>query len=246
MAQASSLILTLKQQLKVRGKTYADVAKHLALSEASVKRMFAEENFTVVRLEDICQMLGLEFSELVLLMTNKRNTVVKLTYEQEQHIVSDSLLLLLTVCVTNGYSYEDITDHYQLDPEECQSKLNLLHRLNIIDLLPGNRIKLRISANFSWLPNGPIQHFFQKSVEKEFFNVNFDNSTEKLIVLNGFLTETGNGNIQKKMQQLANDFHQLCQQEKSQPLAQRQGTSLVVAVRQWQYTLFDRYRKPKG
>ena len=46
MPQVSPLISTLKKQLKAHGKTYADVAELLQLSEASVKRLFAEQNFT--------------------------------------------------------------------------------------------------------------------------------------------------------------------------------------------------------
>ena len=47
MAQVSALIATLKRQLKAHGKTYADLALALNLSEASIKRMFWEENFTL-------------------------------------------------------------------------------------------------------------------------------------------------------------------------------------------------------
>ncbi len=46
MSQADSLIETLKRQLRAQGKTYADVAEWLALSEASVKRLFAEKHFS--------------------------------------------------------------------------------------------------------------------------------------------------------------------------------------------------------
>ena len=47
MAQAGPLIETLKRELKAQGKTYVDVANVLDLSEASVKRLFADKNFTL-------------------------------------------------------------------------------------------------------------------------------------------------------------------------------------------------------
>ena len=40
MAQTRSLVAALKQVLKGRGLTYADVARGLGMSEASVKRVF--------------------------------------------------------------------------------------------------------------------------------------------------------------------------------------------------------------
>lgn len=50
MSQTHALIQALKKQLRAQGKTYADVADLLELSEASVKRLFATESFTLQRL----------------------------------------------------------------------------------------------------------------------------------------------------------------------------------------------------
>ena len=50
----SPLISTLKRVLKTRGVTYADLAERIALSEASVKRLFSQGTFTLERLEQVC------------------------------------------------------------------------------------------------------------------------------------------------------------------------------------------------
>lgn len=243
MAQTDSLIKTLKKQLKARGKTYADVAMALALSEASVKRLFAEQNFTLLRLEKICQLLGMDFSELVQVMVNERNAVTQLSHEQEHTVVSDMVLLMVTICVLNGYTFTDILDQYALDEHQLIQKLAMLDRLKLIDLLPGNRIKLRIAPNFSWLPNGPIQQFFLSRIEQDFFNSRFDKEEECLLVINGLLSDAGNADLQKKMRRLANEFSERCEEDKSIPLERRFGTTLVVAMRQWQYRLFDQFQK---
>jgi len=65
MAQTSQLIDTLKKLLKRQGKTYADVAERLELSEASVKRLFSEKNVSLTRLDSICSLLDIEISDLV-------------------------------------------------------------------------------------------------------------------------------------------------------------------------------------
>ena len=51
MAQTALIIDTLKRALKLHGKTYADVAEYLQLSEASIKRMFAQHRFSLQRLD---------------------------------------------------------------------------------------------------------------------------------------------------------------------------------------------------
>jgi DNA-binding Xre family transcriptional regulator len=243
MLQTKLLIKALKQQLKAQGKTYADVARQLELSEASVKRLFAEQNFTLQRLEKVCQLLDLELVELVQLMANNRLAISQLSWQQEQSIVSDPLLLLLTVCFINGYSYEDIFAQYQLDSHECMQKLAILDRLKIIDLLPGNRVKLLLSADFSWIANGPIQKMFQQRIEKDFFNSSFEKGTESLIVLNGLLSDSGNAEFQQRMRHLASEFTERCRQDRSLTLESRFGTTIVMALRQWQYSLFEQYKK---
>lgn len=243
MAQTSSLIKTLKKQLKAHGKTYADVAKLLALSEASVKRLFAEENFTLQRLEIICDFLGMELVDLVNAMVSAQESVSELTWEQEEIIVSDLLLLMITVCITNGYSYQELLAQYNIDQHQCIQKLAILDRLKIIDLLPQNRIKLRISPDFSWIKRGPIQQFFQQKIEKDFFNSQFDKDTESLIVLNGLISDRGNVEFQKRMRRLARDFSELCAEDKTLTIDQRHGTTMVIAMRQWQYSLFKSYQK---
>lgn len=51
MPQAQKLVSTLKRTLKAHGKTYSQVAAHLGLSEASIKRLFSRGNFSLQRLE---------------------------------------------------------------------------------------------------------------------------------------------------------------------------------------------------
>ncbi|WP_420553891.1 helix-turn-helix domain-containing protein [Neptuniibacter marinus] len=243
MAQAGPLIDTLKRELKAQGKTYVDVAKVLELSEASVKRLFADKNFTLERLEHICDMLNIELSELVQRMSKAQHQLIQLTRDQEKEIANDLTLLLITVSVISGMSYDDIIYTYNIPETTCIQKLAQLDRLKIIDLLPNNRVKLLVAPNFHWLPNGPIQQFFQEKVEQDFFSSRFDKANEKLIVTNAILTDSSNARLQKKMERLAAEFNELMQEDHAAPSQQKNGTTMVLAIRQWQYSLFKKMSK---
>lgn len=243
MAQIHALVKTLKKQLKANGKTYADVASCLQLSEASVKRLFAEENFTLQRLELVCDMLEMELSDLIAKMTQEQQRISQLSEAQEKEIASDILLLLIAVCVVNGFTFQDILQRYAISEPECIQKLAQLDRLKIIELMPGNRIKLRIAANFNWLPNGPIQKFFHDKVQQDFFNCRFDKEQEKLMVLNGLLSNASNAEFQRKLLRLAKEFDHICVDDAALPMGQRNGTTVVLAMRQWQYSLFEDLRR---
>jgi transcriptional regulator with XRE-family HTH domain len=64
MSETSQLVAALKQLLKAKGVTYRDIGRALKLSEASVKRIFAAESFSLERLEEICRSLDLTIYEL--------------------------------------------------------------------------------------------------------------------------------------------------------------------------------------
>jgi len=243
MAQIPSLIDTLKKQLKANGATYADVAVALEVSEASVKRLFAEHSFSLQRLEAICQFIGLQLSELILLMEKEQPQLHQLTEQQEKEIIADPLLLLISISIVNGHTFDDLCAHIDMSKTECITKLAHLDRIKIIDLLPNNRIKLLISPNFKWRANGPIQQFFQQHIEKDFFQSTFNSDQEKLLVLNGELSERANQEFQKKMSKLAKEFNALMQEDSTLPIEQRHNTTVVLASRSWEFKLFDQFRK---
>lgn len=238
MSQTNSLLLALKKQLRAQGKTYADVAQLLDLSEASVKRLFASQSFTLQRLEQLCDWLQIEFSELMQ-QAQQQPQLTQLTLQQEQDIAADQLLLLVAVSVINGFSFQDLLSHYALTESECIRKLAALDRLKIIDLLPGNRIRLRLATHFSWLPDGPIQRFFLQRVQQDFFQSRFDKETEKLLVLNGLLCNSSNRELQQLMARWAREFSELTRGDRSLNMEEKHGTTLVLAVRQWRHALFD-------
>lgn len=243
MAQSIHLINTLKKALKGHGLTYADIAKKIDMSEASIKRMFSEKNFSLKRLEELCQCMDLEISDLLTLMKEDEQNISQLSDAQEKEIVNDLTLLLVTVCVLNRWSLKDIMSHYKISETEGIQYLAKLDRLKIIELLPKNKIKLLVASNFTWIENGPIQQFFQSKVEKEFFSTRFNKTNERLFVINGMLAENSNAVFQKKMEKLVKEFNDLNDSDAGLPINDRQGTTVVMALRQWEYGLFEHMRK---
>lgn len=243
MTQIDLLIKALKAMLKKHGKTYADVAKNIGLSEASVKRIFANQNLSLQRLEQICQILEIEITDLLREIQLMTHRVSQLTHQQESEIVADLKLLLVTTCVINNWSIAEILEHYLISEIECTQKLLQLDRLKLIELLPKNRYKLLVETNFSWLPNGPIQKFFKKHLQHDFFASNFDKNNELFTFQFGMLTDKSNAEFQKSLSKLAEEFLQKCNEDISEPLHQRTGSALVLALRPWFPTIFNELRK---
>lgn len=238
MAQTAALIDTLKQALKKSRFTYSDVAAELEMSEANVKRLFATQRFTLQRLEQICQLIQLELSDLFILYEESRHKITGLNLQQEQELVSNTKLLLVAVSVRNHLSFEDITTHYQISDTECIQHLAKLDRLKIIDLLPGNRIKLLVDEHFSWIPDGPIEQFFQQQIQNQFLKSRFRQELELRQFQFGLLSETSIQLMKNKLKALTIEFNELHRRDLNLPLTKRHSLGLLVAIRPWELEVF--------
>ena len=238
MAQTEALIETLKQALKQHRLTYADVAYKLEMSEANIKRMFATKRFSLDRLEDICNLMQLELSDLFQLYEESRQRITQLTLEQEKELMSDASLLLVAVSVRNRLSFADIIHNYDIETTECIRHLAKLDKLKIIDLLPNNRIKLRIDENFRWLSNGPIEKFFEKQVQAQFLKSGFKGELEQRLFLFGLLGDSSTQILHNKLKSLAQEFAELHRQDSNLPLDKRHNIGFMMALRPWDLDVF--------
>lgn len=243
MVQSHAVVTTLKRALKSNGLTYADVAAGLKMSEANVKRMFALERFTLERLEEVCRLMQMELSDLFQLYEAGRQRITQLTKEQEKELVADTRLLLVAVCVRNNLEFDEIVSNYQISETECIRYLAKLDRLKVIDLLPHNKFKLRIDENFHWLPNGPIEQFYEKEIQGQFLKANFNHAGDRRLFLSGLLSERSQEIILNRLQVLAKEFTELHRQDRGLPLAKRKNIGFLLALREWDFSVFQPYTR---
>lgn len=243
MAQSFALITALKSSLKEHNKTYTDLAAGIGLSEASIKRLFSEQSFSLKRLDEICDWLGIEISDLVRKAEANTEYISELTQEQEIELANDAKLLMVAILVTNHWTFDDILKHFTLEIPELIGLLTKLDKLKMIELLPSNRVKRLTAKNFSWRKDGPVQQFFYKNVQTEFFKSTFDQADEYLRFMVGMLSVDSQQRFTKAMDKLSREFEDLCQEDAKLKLDDRKGVSFVLATRPWDLPIFDTYRK---
>lgn len=241
MGQIPAFVDALKRTLKMRGVTYRDVAKALSISEASVKRLFAERSFSLERLERVLELAQTSLVELVQQMDAERRTLDELAEEQERELVSDPGLLLVTFLIVNGWQYDAILRDYQFSAAQLIRHLARLDRIKLIELLPNNRVQLRVSPRFGWRKNGPIQRFFVEHLQQDFFNSRFAGEDETFRFLTAMLTPASRGVLQKRMDDLAREFNELNEVDKHLPIERRWLCSMAVALRPWRPLVFEEF-----
>src|SRR5260221_5263569 len=243
MARTAVLVEALKRELKARGITYAAVAGHLGMSEVSVKRMFARKEFTLSRLDRICERAGLEFSDLARTIAVPDTVISQLTIEQEKEFVENPKLMLVALCTLNHWNFNDIIAYYDLAPAECVKLLARLDRLKFIELMPNNRIRLLVSRFFSWIPDGPIQRLFKEQFQVDFFRSKFDKDNELLLVANGALSKPSIAALLARLRKTVAEFSGMRSDDAGLPSAERSPITLLLAARPWGAGFLRKYRR---
>lgn len=246
MAQAALLIGELKRYLKAQGMTYAQLATRLGLSESTVKRLFAKQTFSLRRLEQILSVVGLDIADLVELMNERREFLTELTPAQEDALLADPKLLLLTYLLVNGWQPPAIVEHYAIDAAELERLLIRLHRAKIIELLPSNRVKLLTARNFTWRRNGPVQRFFESEVQREFLAAPFTGAGEQFRFVGGLLSQASLAAMRQSIDRLAREFDELARRDALLPLDERRSCGAALAIRPWEFSKFAALRRPKA
>lgn len=237
------LVATVKRQLKAQGLNYKDVARALKLSEASVKRLFASERFTLARLAQVSQLLGFTLAELVQESTSSLPPLDTLSRQQEAQLISDDKLLLVAVCSLNHWSVADILSVYDLSRTDLVKRLRILDDMGILELLPGDRIRRRAKRDFDWLPDGPIRRYFSNQGLDDFLRGPFDPPDESLDFAHGMLTPPAQAELKLELRRLRSKLVTLHEQSIPASLEDKDGIGLILAIRRWEPLGFRRLRR---
>jgi len=243
MAETTAIVNALKHALKIRGITYVDIAEALSLSESSVKRLFSKNDLTLKRLDQICALAGIEISDLLGIAEEAREKLDQLPQDVEQALVDDSKLLLVAYCVLNYWTFEEILSYYAFEEPELIGMFTKLDRLKLIDLAPGNRTRLLVSAQFQWRRGGPIETFFQRQVQHRFLASHFSRENELRLVLTGMLTATSSADVIDRLKKVAEGFEHTAANDRKAPLDARNSTTLLIAMRPWLFDAFTQFER---
>lgn len=243
MAQRVVLVVELKRALKERGITYAQIARRLGLSHASVKRLFSAQDFSLSRIDEICDLAGIELADLIARLREGRAPITQLTLAQEEELMGDPKLFLMLYLMLNKWRFEDVVRAYDFSEREVQSLLIRLDRLRIIELQPGNRVRLLVTRSFGWRADGPVQSFLHATLLREFFESRFDEEGAEFRFFAASLTPAALAQIRRAILNVMREVLDLAEQDAELPLHQRSGAALVLALRPWHFSGFQKFRR---
>jgi DNA-binding Xre family transcriptional regulator len=243
MSTTIDLISALKRELKNASMTYADLARSLGMAESSIKRMFAKGDMPLTRIDAICQALKLDFAELARRVADAQPLLKELTLEQERAVIADKKLLLVAISVQSQWTLEQIVATYRISEAECIGYLAQLDRIGIIELRPLNRYRLKLAKTFRWRPHGPVMDFFRENVLLDYYRGGFDGPAEGLLLVHGSISKSLAPSFLARLQRVAQDFAQQHQTDQKLPSKEREGYTLLLGMRSWEFEVFTQLRR---
>lgn len=240
----SRLVLqAIRLTLRARGMTYKELALRLGLSEVTVKRDLSRGDFSLKRLDAICEALEISVMDLLRAEPAASNILTQLSTDQEKALVSDPKLLLTTYLIVNDWKFAEMMAAFRVDENELVSLLLRLDALRIIDYRPPHRIRKLTARNFSWRSDGPVHAYFLARVVPEFFAAAFDRTGDAFHFMGGTLSDASLQHVAAAMARLAQEFEEHARRDSRLPLEARSGCSAVFALRKWEFSEFTQLRR---
>src|SRR5512145_2070524 len=229
MPAASRFVEALKRSVRARGLTYAELARRLRLSEASVKRMFSRGSFTLARIEEVLAAVELDLYEVARMTRGGGNGPAHLTYEQELGLARDERLLAVFWLVLNGWSFDEVLEAFAITRTELTIAFARLEKLRLIEWGPRERVRLLVPRDFVWRPGGPAKKAYARRAMAEFLQARFDAPLELIRFEPRELSPQSAAALKMKLERLLAEFNEAAEADSALPGAKRLGVALLVA-----------------
>jgi DNA-binding Xre family transcriptional regulator len=233
MDDSHRIIDTLKKVVRMRGLTYAELAKRVGLSEASVKRLFSQKSFTLARLLQFCAALELEFAELARMARGREGETAEMSIAQETALAGDTRLLAVFYLVLNGWTFDEIVARYKISATQCVGALAKLDRLQLVDLMPGNRVRLKVPRDLQLRPDGPIRRRHGKRAVEDFLAPQFDRAGGYFTFEFRELSRASFEILRRKLERLAAEFQELGELDSRVAPSRRETIGMALGLRPW-------------
>lgn len=236
MSQTRDLLNSLKRCLRAQGLTYKDVAVALDISEPSVKRIFSEQTFSLMRLEEVCRFLDMSIYDLArMTRIGSEDEITQLTMQQEKGLALDPLVLTYFYLLLTGRTPAKIAKEFSLDDQQQATMLVRLSKLRLVELLPKNNARLLTGRRIDWRHDGPIRKLYQKQVQQAFMDCEFGASDEVFRFDTGELSAASVSVIMKKFEKLSQEFDEFSELDISTPITKKKAYGLMVSFRPWTF-----------
>jgi len=145
-----------KGVLRQRGWTYADLAREVEVSEVSIKRWLTARDLSLARVNRIARALGSTGFALLVAAAQGQEEAFTLDEATEGYLADHPVDHAVWQSLQRGLSEADVQDHYGIDPRAWGRTLRRLEAHDLLEVLPGDRVRRTRRGVHSWIRGGPL------------------------------------------------------------------------------------------
>ena len=161
----------LKEVLRRRRISYADVAAALGCSLATVKRTLNRPSIPLGRLFELCDIAGIPFGDLHSMAESRRPQHHVFTEEQDHAIYERPQLLTYLMALASGKTPGGIAKEWDLDGPSTEAYLMALAALGLIERVGRTGARLLAQPPFGFGPSSKVllarQEAFMQGIMEE-------------------------------------------------------------------------------
>lgn len=156
------LFKALKQILKVQGLHYEDLAELLGVSEATVKRLFQDQDCKLSRLMEVCEALSVRFQDLLEFASKGPVESTVLSLETEKALLAKPGLVSFFMLLVSDIDQAIIEQHNNLKPTDTYLYLRELEELGLIRIGRNQGVHFLVQRPIKWRLDGPLHSVLVK------------------------------------------------------------------------------------
>ncbi|MDV7339062.1 helix-turn-helix domain-containing protein [Terasakiella sp. A23] len=205
-----------RKAMKARGVKYKDLAAALEVSEPTIKRLFQDKDCKLSRLIEICHFLKLSIDDILSTEMRPEPRAEFLPAAVERQLAENDSLFAVLILLMDRYSLEEIARQYGVSEASIFRYARDLERLNLVEILENNHVRLLMHLPLKWLPNGPLIEQIKKTNQAYLGWVMSRTDQDDACFLSlarQMLPETAQV-LQKELQQLHEKFIELARQDR--------------------------------
>ncbi len=147
---------SIKESLRRRKLTYRELATQLKLSESGVKKILTAEDGSFQRVVEICGVLGISISELLAGKNEAMREVSYTEFQQEYFLKNPQAFSFYWMLVYERRNADEAQSLSGISEKERFSILRKLDQMQLLELLPGDRIRVPSVEQIRWVGGGPL------------------------------------------------------------------------------------------
>ncbi|MBC7429133.1 MAG: helix-turn-helix transcriptional regulator [Bacteriovorax sp.] len=244
MSQIDQFLAALKRALKAKNIIYKDLADSLDLSESSVKRILSDKSISLERIEEICKASDISFAEICRNANFEEDiSTYTLSKEQEKTLADNPRLLHYYILLNDGISSFKIEKDFDINPNESKKLLLQLDKLNLIELHPRDRVKMKNKSGIlRFRRDGAVGKALFIQTKNNYLNYEFDTEKDYIRFSNNSFTQESLTKFKKKLDKLVSEI-----QEEARLVDRDDKTAadigILLAYRPWEYSSLDAIKK---